>query len=362
MVRLLLAVLPLPLVLFTACAAEPGSPKPGPDAVSAEGAVDAAVEAGADWLVQNQLRDGHWGDAEGGIHDVGATGLALMALQEAGEAPSAQEAAARWLMARQDSETGLIGEPLGHAFHYGHAIATRALCLRLAEDPSNRDLAVAAERAVDYCLRARNPYAAWRYDSPPVGNNDTSVTGWMLAALHSAERAGLQVDPAAFEGGMVWIDEVTEPATGRVGYNSLGSRSSRIMDVNDHVPADAGEAMTAIGLAERARLGHTPEQDPLMGRQAELIRRTLPEWDPEGLGSDLYYWYMATGAMASMEDEFWGPWQAALTGALLTAQRTDGELAGSWDPIGPWGFAAGRPYSTALMTSCLVAARERSAR
>jgi hypothetical protein len=355
MSRAPLAALSLALA---ACAAEPEASQPAP----ADGLVDTAVEAGAGWLVRNQLPDGHWSDAEGGLHDVGATGLVLIALQDAGQAPGAQEAAEAWLMRQQDRQTGLIGEPRGHAFHYGHAIATRALCLRLAADPDDTALRTAAQRAVDYCLGARNPYAAWRYDNPPTGENDTSVTGWMLAALHAAEDAGLTVDPAAFEGGITWIEEVTEPETGRVGYDSVGSRSSRIMRVNDHVPPEAGEAMTAVGLAERARLGHTAEGDPAMVRHAELIRRTLPTWDPDGLESDLYYWYMATDAMASMGDEYWRPWRAALTDAVLTAQRADGELAGSWDPIGPWGYAAGRPYSTALMTSCLVAARGRSPR
>jgi hypothetical protein len=285
-----------------------------------------------------------------------------MALQDAGQAPDAQEAAEAWLILQQDPETGLIGEPVGHTFHYGHAIAARALCLRLLADPSDETLRTAAQLAVDYCLVARNPYAAWRYDNPPTGENDTSVTGWMLAALHAADDAGLEVDHAAFEGGIAWIDEVTEPETGRVGYDSVGSRSSRITNVNDNVPPEAGEAMTAVGLAERSRQGHTPEADPLMVRHAQLIRRTLPEWDPAGLGSDLYYWYLGTDAMASMGDEYWGPWRTALTQALIDAQRAEGEQAGSWDPIGPWGYAAGRPYSTALMTSCLAMVRERSPR
>ena len=46
--------------------------------------------------------------------------------------------------------------------------------------------------------------------------------------------------------------------------------------------------------------------------------------------------------------------QAALKRSLarLTAQRW-ATPQGSWDPNGPWGYAGGRVYSTALMVLCL---------
>ena len=34
-------------------------------------------------------------------------------------------------------------------------------------------------------------------------------------------------------------------------------------------------------------------------------------------------------------------------------QRAYDHALGSWDPIGPWGYAGGRVYSTALMAMCL---------
>ena len=43
-----------------------------------------------------------------------------------------------------------------------------------------------------------------------IGDNDTSVTGWMVFALKSAEEAGLQIDPEAFNGSLSWFDEVTD--------------------------------------------------------------------------------------------------------------------------------------------------------
>ena len=41
------------------------------------------------------------------------------------------------------------------------------------------------------------------------------------------ETLGFEVDPAAFEGALSWLDEVTDPVTGRVGYEERGSPSSR---------------------------------------------------------------------------------------------------------------------------------------
>ncbi len=38
---------------------------------------------------------------------------------------------------------------------------------------------------------------------------------------------------------------------------------------------------------------------------------------------------------------------------LLRLQRTDGHLAGSWDPDTVWGSYGGRVYSTAMATLCL---------
>ena len=43
----------------------------------------------------------------------------------------------------------------------------------------------------------------------------------------------------------------------------------------------------------------------------------------------------------------------AMKSAVLDSQRKDGASKGSWDPKGPWGFAGGRVYSTALGVLCL---------
>ena len=48
-------------------------------------------------------------------------------------------------------------------------------------------------------------------------------------------------------------------------------------------------------------------------------------------------------------------WRASFLEAAIPAQSRTGELSGSWDPVGPWGYAGGRIYSTAIMALGLLA-------
>lgn len=336
----------------------------------------AALQEGLDWLAKHQAEDGSWdcdgfsarcGEIGAGIcegegaptHDVGVTGLALLSFLGVGSTPrhgEYREVVRRgiaWLRDQQDLDTGRIGTAASHDSLYDHAIATLALCdcLYAADSPVlRRD----AQAAVHFLQRARNRYGAWRYDVPPLGDNDTSITGWALFALAAARDAGLEVDPAAFEGGLAWLEEVTDPSTGRTGYDSRGSLSSRTPG-NAHFPREKAEAMTAVSLLCRLFLGQDPSTHPILDRQADLLRRTPPVWDPEGHGCDMYAWYYATYAMFQMGGSHWRSWREAFEPVALGSQRKDGDAAGSWDPVGPWGSSGGRVYSTSMMALSLEA-------
>jgi hypothetical protein len=258
-----------------------------------------------------------------------------------------------WLLGRQDQRTGLIGERRGHTYLYSHAIASKALCelysltgLERYKEP--------AQKAVDFISKARNPQMAWRYEATPNGDNDTSVTGWMVLAIKAAEDAGLEIDADSYRGAKRWIEKVTEFETGRIGYNSEGSASSRAYGLNEHFPTDRTESMTALGLLSRIEMGEKAKGNRDFASYAALLLSDLPEWDPNGLYNDAYYWYCGTKAMAKMGGKSWKSWNKAMKKVVDSARRKDGAAVGSFDPIGPWGYAGGRVYSTSLMVSVMV--------
>jgi len=335
---------------------------------------EISVTNGLNWLADHQNPDGSW-DAEGfdancpsvgpcegsghAEHDVGVTGLALLAFLGDGHTTTRGKyrdnvvRAVKWLYQQQDFENGLYGERIGTAFLYDHSIATLAMCeaYYFSKSPV---LLGSAKKAIGFVTQARNPYGVWRYDVPSNGDNDTSVTGWMIFALKSAEEAGIPIDSQAFPDALTWFDEVTDPSTGRVGYSAVGEPSSRIPNVNDHYPRETTEAMTAVGLLCRIFLGQTPQTNDVLEQHAELLLRALPEWDDEeGLTNDLYYWYYGTYAMYQLGGRHWQAWNKAMKAALIDSQESSGHAKGSWDPNGPWGHAGGRVYSTALGVLCL---------
>ena len=337
-------------------------------------AVQETVRAALKWLAEHQSPDGSW-DADGftsqcgslgstvctgtgqPAHDVGMTGLALLAFLGQGNTTaegSYRDVVGRgikWLLDRQDDDTGLIGDSSSHAFIYDHALATLALSENYyyTKSPLQKR---STQEAVYYIQRARHPYGAWSYEVPNIGRNDTSVTGWMVFALSAAREAGLEVDPAAFDGALSWFDEATDPATGRVGYDAMGTLSARNVS-NEHYPPEKGEALTAVGLLCRIFLGQDPGEHPILIKHAELLQRTPPEWDAGGFGCDMYYWYYATYAMFQLGGRWWRTWESTLDATVIETQRKDGDERGSWDPVGPWGYSGGRVYSTALMTLTL---------
>ena len=334
---------------------------------------EVAVREGLQWLADHQDENGSWDSDEFMLHDpaddrttgpgdpnhdVGLTGLALLAFL--GDGHSLQRGvhkkvvarAASYLASQQDGETGLLGEAIGHSYIYDHALATLSLCEIYRIDGSIA-VKLRAQKAIDFLSRHRQPYGVWGYQPPPSGTEDTSVTGWALFAMKSAQDGGLKVDVEAFAATLRWLDEITDPGTGRVGYTERGSRSSRVPGINDQFAPERGEALTAVGLLCRFFLGETPGASPIMRTQADLLAKRLPRWDPEAGDCDMYYWYYGSYAMFQMGGRHWKEWNKALKGAVVDSRRTDGSARGSWDPAGPWGPQGGRVYATATMVLSL---------
>lgn len=336
----------------------------------------SAVNHGLRWLKEHQDEDGKW-DADGfskhcggvacsgearSLHDTGLTGLALLAFLGDGHHPNRRTPYQRtvrdgvnWLVDQmmEGHDDGLIGSRNGHAFMYDHALATLALCeAYLLSQQAN--LRAPAQRAVNFILRARNPYKAWRYEAPPNGENDSSITGWMVRVLKTAEDAGLDIDREAFAGATSLFDELTDTGTGRCGYIARGEPPARPTGKGDKFPAQLSESLTAVALVSRICMGETPRKQPMLEAHADLMLTKPPVWMENGGSNDLYYWHYGTFAMFQMGGKYWEKWGHALREAVIPNQRHDGHYTGSWDPSGPWGEDGGRIYSTAMCVLSLI--------
>ena len=350
---------------------------------------DAAVMAGLEWLRDHQSPDGMWdcdrfmdedkyndkpasdggGDA---INDVGVSGLALLAFLGNGNTtsrgPFHEEVAkgVNWLRGQQDGHTGLIGEEVGNPTLYNHSIAAMALgeaCVMGKSVTLRRNL----RKSSNLILNAQNPYGAWRYSLDPNNDNDSSITGWMVFALKTAEDAKVPIPSDAYHGAKTWLDNMTDMSTGCTGYafgngGGVGGPPSRVAAYIERFPPEKSEALTAVSLLCRIFMTDTTEvrnwrdhEDyELLKKQADLLASKLPEWDEEGGSCDMYYWYYGTFAMNQWGGKHWKAWKKAIERALLKNQHQGKDnFTGSWDPVGPWGKEGGRVYSTAICTLIL---------
>jgi len=348
---------------------------------------EAAIRAALGWLAAHQDvdTDGKWdcdafmkhdpGDAKSGggggaLLDVGATGLAVLAFLGAGHTDrgAANEndfaknvrMGLRYLMSVQDDD-GVFGARVSHSYMYGHAIATAALAQAYGMTKNPRYKKPALD-GVLYLLKARNPYLGWRYE-PRGGENDTSVTSWAVIALHSAKHAKLlsgdfekEVEHA-FEGAIAWVDKMTDPDFGQVGYNFPGGSVARAEGRVDRFPPDKSQAMTAAGILTRMLGGQDPRRSEAIRKGVRLCLDLEPHWDEESGRIDLYYWLVGTMAMYRVGGAEWRRWNAALADAVVPHQRTESAAAGSWDPAGAWGPEGGRVVATSMMALALQVAQ-----
>ncbi len=330
-----------------------------------------AVSAGLRWLADHQSPDGRWdcdgfearcrrnkcGGAGGPLHDVGVSGLALLAFLAEGETHRSAtygrvvREGLKYLKSVQDPE-GCFGPRTDSHFTYSHAIAAMAMAeaYGLTASPLFK---TSAQAGIDFVHRSQNPYRAWRYGVRP-GDDDTSVTGWMVMALKSANVAGLRVDPGAFRGAVTWLDKVTDPEYGRAGYTMRGNGPARPTDLQDRFPQDRSESLTAVAVLTRIFCG-AAKDDEAVRRGTDLMLRCLPVHDRAAGTIDHYYWYYGTLAMFQVGGEPWKRWNEAMKSAVLGSQNGDAadDRLGSWDPDDPWGPEGGRVYSTAVNTMSL---------
>lgn len=329
------------------------------------GASENAVEAALRWLGRHQDDDGKWdyinyvrhcppGDVcigQGqdahtslpGGPNIAVTGLSLLAFLGAGNTPQAGDYHERvdrgfkWLLSVQNEHTGAFNQGTRSTSIYNQAIATLALaeCYAMTQDIRLRPRLV---RAVGFLVQCQQKSGGWDYTEAPTNRSDTSVTGWVVMALKSASAAGVDIPYRTVFG----VKEHFESVTSGRGYTGYTSESGTAQQMG----------LNAVGMLSRIYLGYDTE-DPVVRKQAALLLDDLPAWHklrgPNRRHHTEYYWYYGTLAMYQMGGREWAVWNASMRDMLITAQCTDGDRSGSWDPDGHWARNyAGRVYSTAL--------------
>jgi hypothetical protein len=365
-----------------------------------EGTEDA-VRAALEWLMRHQSPDGSWkakgfmeqckkacqsvdaaryGDGKGDEHhDVGITALAMLAFAGYGhthrdgifeEYVECLRKAVQFMkkvqvQSNDPNTNGRYGPADGEQWIYNHAIATMAMAELLVMSNDIIGLKSSVTDAVKLCLHAQNTGPAgpsgWRYGIKP-GENDTSVTGWMVLALKTAKNARIDIPKedfqTAFAGALNWFNKATA-SNGKTGYMAPGDEGSRLNEVYPEPYPFSKElsCMTAVGVLCRLFAGEARGSQAIRDGIKILMKHT-PRWQEQkgrALSTiNMYYWYYGSYALFQYGGPDWKRWNEDMKKVLLESQR-QGQIDedGSWDPIDEWGAPGGRVYSTAICAMTL---------
>jgi hypothetical protein len=310
---------------------------------------EAAVVMGLDWIIAHQARDGHWSleafhlhgkncncQGRGTTHnDVAGTAFGLLPLLGAGHThksgvvkyskPIRDGLAFLKMKMQAKKMTGDMGGGM-----YAQGLATIALCEAYALT-RDQELKPYAQRAIDYIVSAQHPEGGWRYGFREKG--DTSVVGWQVMALKSAQMAKLKVPADTMKRAQHYLDECCASDEG-YGYMGKGSTPT----------------LTAVGLLCRQ---YIQGWGPNNGRMQKGVDNWI-KTNPPGQMRNMYYYYYATQVMHHLGETDWERWNVKMRDILVETQDKgkDPKTAhqkGSWDPSGDaWGQHGGRLMVTSL--------------
>ena len=339
---------------------------------------ERAVADGLTWLERHQMPAGHWGPeclgsggqsqcehsppctGTGGQYEASQTGLALLAFQAGGHYyfndNTHSEVVRRgldWLVEQQRSDGGLIGthgagrnRQYHQYYMYEHGIAAFALGEACAvarasgKTPDPRYLR-ALRKAIGFIEEMQHDDGGWRYAPNRSGASDTSVTGWQVLAIKTAQEAGIPISDHCLNRIGPFFDAHAVESTGQTRY--MRGRTS-------------SEATTGVGMLARQFLLDEADS-PMVDKAAEFLADLAERrWDTEAKqrgDRDYYLWYNCTLAMFHAGGDTWQRWNSLVRDGIVKLQCKDGCSQGSWDPESRWGGKGGRVYSTALATLCL---------
>jgi len=313
-----------------------------------------AVDRGLAYLARMQESDGRWtrveddrphADRPRNPHDMACTGFAVLAFLAHNERPDKPgsyhdtvASAIDYLISQQDEDGDLRGarEFRGGgsdaANMYDQGIATYALaeCAIMTHDPRITEAALKGARFI-VAAQDRNS-GGWRYSPNEFG--DSSVFGWQIMALHSAEQVGFEIPQETIDGAKRYIESCGEGRHGLLaGYQPHSGPTP---------------AMTAEILFCRMLLDMPLDEDSI-----DEATRFLAREPPDRRNVNLYYWYYASLSMLHMQDRLWKDWNILTRESLISTQHKTGASAGCWDNDHQWGARGGRVFTTAMATLTL---------
>jgi len=306
---------------------------------------ERAVARGLRWLMAHQREDGSWSfDLSGpfcqgqcrnpgtATSTTAATALAILPFLGAGHTHlegDYRETVRRGLYYL--TTRALVtrhGVDLQDGTMYGQGLAAIALCeaYGMTQDRNLRGL---AQQAIDFiCFAQDSRGGGWRYTPGEPG--DTTVTGWQLMALKSAQMAGLHVPTPNIALVHRFLNSVQSDDGAQYGYLTPQPR----------------QTTTAIGLLCRMYTGWRFDH-PGLRRGVALLSKWGPSED------NMYYNYYATQVMFHAGGSEWERWNRKMRDYLIATQATHGHEAGSWHFSGGRGDVGGRLYNTAMAVMTL---------
>lgn len=318
-------------------------------------ASESAVGFALEWLAARQRSNGTWDfidvgpcTQKGSVNNpIGGTAYALLPFLAAGQTHKEGQY-------RQQVQAGLaflttigVVVPAGYDLrgvinkvdddtepnyaYYVHGAATLALCEAYGMT-RDRKLKPAAEGAVLFLLNSQNPRGGgWRYN--PLEGGSTSATAIQVMALKAAEKAGIRIPAATWQGVSSYLDSVSVDGEGRYGYEA--EKKTYAMSV------------TSMALLSRMYLGWGHNDGDLRAGIALIAKSTATE--------NYYTNYFATQVMKNWGGPEWDRWNARMREDLIARQETDGPAKGSWASRdrADYSRSGGRLLTTCLATLTL---------
>jgi hypothetical protein len=312
---------------------------------------EAAVARGLAWLAKHQAGNGSWslnefhrdgqrcncGNLGSQPYRIAATAFGVLPFLGAGHThkpgtkkdPNPYDRVVKkalyYLMTHQKSN-GNYGGGM-----YSHGLASIAMCeaYGMTQDPT---LKRSAQMAVNYIVWAQHKAGGWRYGPKQAG--DTSVVGWQVMALKSAQMANLKVPAKTMRGAEQYLDNVMSDTDYGYGYTQPGSTAT----------------MSAVGLLCRQYLqGWGPGTPKMFKGVNQHLKTNMPV-----NGHNMYYYYYATQVLHHLGGENWKEWNTKMRDILIREQDLGKDSKhrhqdGSWSPEGdPHGGVGGRLMITSL--------------